>query len=154
MLILNHMDTIELQLLCELLMDIRLKRGYCILIEKLCIWSRYCYKHFSFILLWRWNRTFLTQKMTRNLKMYEWRELWQNELWIKFFGKKSKFDHEIVVSDNDNIHFWILWAFLLMKRLLRHTKPLSRVERNFSHIWHPTNLTRLLFLKSDNSGVV
>ena len=33
------------------------------------------------------------------------RQLYQKKLSITFFCKKPKFDHEIVVSDNDNVNF-------------------------------------------------
>ena len=52
--------------------------------------------------------------------------LCQKELAIKFFCKK--FDHEKLVSDNDNIDFGIPRAFLFINRLMRHALLINRVR--------------------------
>ena len=45
---------------------------------------------------------------------------------IQFFSKKLKFDHEVVVSDNDNMNFLNPRAFLHRKRPMRHTLPINQ----------------------------
>ena len=69
----------------------------------------------------------------------------------QFFSKKWKFDHEAVVSCNDNINFWNPRAFLHRKRLVQHTLPIDQAGLKL-----PTFGTRLYHvqtqLKCDHNG--